>query len=116
MSTKTRAAIEDLYKVEGKAELVNGEIVEMPPAGDDPGEQVLRLRRGSLSMKSGLGAVGLTLTARVSMFTFLIGSRLVLMQHGTQVPAPAWSFLTVRLCSQLKYEARPTTARQPNGL
>ena len=36
MSTKTRATIEDLYKVEGKAELVNGEIVEMPPAGDDP--------------------------------------------------------------------------------
>jgi hypothetical protein len=27
---KTRATIEDLYKVEGKAELVNGEIVEMP--------------------------------------------------------------------------------------
>ena len=36
MSTKTRATIEDLHKVEGKAELVNGEIVEMPPAGDDP--------------------------------------------------------------------------------
>jgi Uma2 family endonuclease len=25
-----------LYKVDGKAELVNGEIVEMPPSGDDP--------------------------------------------------------------------------------
>ncbi len=37
MSIKTRATIEELYKVEGKAELVNGEIVEMPPAGDDPG-------------------------------------------------------------------------------
>ena len=37
MRTNTRATIEDLYKVEGKAELVNGEIVEMPPAGDDPG-------------------------------------------------------------------------------
>jgi Uma2 family endonuclease len=37
MSTKTRATIEDLYKVAGKAELVNGEIVEMPPSGDDPG-------------------------------------------------------------------------------
>jgi Uma2 family endonuclease len=36
MSTKTRATIEDLYKVEGKAELVNGEIVEMPPIGDEP--------------------------------------------------------------------------------
>jgi Uma2 family endonuclease len=37
MSTRTRATIEDLYRVEGKAELVNGEIVEMPPAGEDPG-------------------------------------------------------------------------------
>jgi Uma2 family endonuclease len=37
MSTKTHATIEDLYKVEGKAELVNGEIVEVPPSGDDPG-------------------------------------------------------------------------------
>ena len=36
MSTKTRATIEDLYKVEGKAELVHGEIVEMPPSGDEP--------------------------------------------------------------------------------
>jgi len=37
MSTQTRAAIEDLHRVEGKAELVNGEIVLMPPAGGDPG-------------------------------------------------------------------------------
>jgi Uma2 family endonuclease len=37
MSTKTRVTIEDLYRVEGKAELVNGEIVELPPAGEDPG-------------------------------------------------------------------------------
>ena len=37
MSTKTRATIEDLYKVEGKAELVNGEIVHMSPTGRRPG-------------------------------------------------------------------------------
>ena len=43
MSIKTRATIEDLYKVEGKAELVNGEIVEMPPAGD--GRKTHRLLR-----------------------------------------------------------------------
>ncbi len=36
MSIKTRVTIEDLYKTEGKAELVHGEIVHMPPAGDDP--------------------------------------------------------------------------------
>jgi Uma2 family endonuclease len=37
MRTTTRATIEDLYRVEGKAELVHGEIVAMPPAGEDPG-------------------------------------------------------------------------------
>ncbi|MGH9802367.1 MAG: Uma2 family endonuclease, partial [Blastocatellia bacterium] len=31
------ATIEDLYKVEGKAEIVNGKVVLMPPTGDDPG-------------------------------------------------------------------------------
>jgi Uma2 family endonuclease len=57
VSIKTRVTIEDLYKVEGKAELVNGEIVHMPPTGDDPGyagdeiyvslrEYAKRLKRG----------------------------------------------------------------------
>lgn len=31
------ATVEDLYDVEGKAELVHGEIVHMPPTGDQPG-------------------------------------------------------------------------------
>jgi Uma2 family endonuclease len=37
VSPKIRATIEDLYKVEGKAELVNGEIVCMSPTGRKPG-------------------------------------------------------------------------------
>ncbi len=36
VSPKIRATTEDLYRVEGKAELVHGEIVEMPPIGDEP--------------------------------------------------------------------------------
>jgi Uma2 family endonuclease len=36
MATQTRATIEDLYEVEGKAEIVDGEIVLMPPTGDEP--------------------------------------------------------------------------------
>jgi Uma2 family endonuclease len=37
MSTKTRVTVADLYKIEGKAELVNGEIVPMSPTGRRPG-------------------------------------------------------------------------------
>ena len=37
MSTKVEATIEDLYKVEGKAELVNGEVILMSPTGILPG-------------------------------------------------------------------------------
>ena len=37
MSTKTEATIEDLYKVDGKAELVDGEIIHMSPTGGRPG-------------------------------------------------------------------------------
>jgi Uma2 family endonuclease len=48
-----------LYKVEGKAELVDGEIVEMPPAGDDPGaasvEIVVRLY--AYAQRTGRGRV-----------------------------------------------------------
>ena len=43
MGTKTHATIEDLYKIEGKAELVNGEIIEMPLAGEDPGFASLKI-------------------------------------------------------------------------
>src|SRR5438105_383298 len=32
-----RATIDDLYRVPGKAEIVNGEIVQMPPTGGEPG-------------------------------------------------------------------------------
>jgi Uma2 family endonuclease len=36
MSTKVNATIEDLYQVHGKAEIVNGELILMPPTGDLP--------------------------------------------------------------------------------
>jgi Uma2 family endonuclease len=36
MTLKTRATIEDLYHVEGKAEIINGEIVHMAPTGWAP--------------------------------------------------------------------------------
>lgn len=37
IKTKRPATIEDLYKIEGKAEIVNGEIILIPPTGGNPG-------------------------------------------------------------------------------
>ena len=57
MSTRTEATIEDLYKVEGKAELVDGEIVHTSPTGQMPGyaaRQILfSLHRYEQQTKSG---------------------------------------------------------------
>jgi Uma2 family endonuclease len=57
MSTKVEATIEDLYKVEGKAELVNGEIILMSPTGILPnyaaGEIFSSLRAHSKRSKYG---------------------------------------------------------------
>src|SRR5215212_7550896 len=57
MSTKVEATIEDLYKIEGKAELVNGEIVLMPPTGGFPnygaGEIFISLNAYAKRTKSG---------------------------------------------------------------
>lgn len=57
MSTKVEATIEDLYKVRGKAELVNGEIVLMPPTGGFPNygaaEIFVSLREYARRTKSG---------------------------------------------------------------
>jgi Uma2 family endonuclease len=45
MSIKTEATIEDLYHVyeDGKAEIVNGELVLMSPTGDLPGSAALEI-------------------------------------------------------------------------
>src|SRR5436309_14050189 len=43
MTTTREATIEDLYHIDGKAEIVNGEIVEMPPTGYLPGYAASRI-------------------------------------------------------------------------
>ena len=45
MSTKTRATVEDLYHIpeNGKAEIVNGEIVRIMPTGGIPGRACLKI-------------------------------------------------------------------------
>ena len=59
MITKPRATIEDLYKVpdDGKAEIVNGEILLMPPTGDLPsragGAIYISLRQYERKIKGG---------------------------------------------------------------
>ena len=59
MKTRAKATIEDLYKIDGKAELVNGEIVHMPPTGGEPGnagdEITTSLRIYAKLRKHGIG-------------------------------------------------------------
>ena len=57
MTIKTRDLMEKLFEVPGKAEIVNGEIVLMPPTGADPGfagdEIFASLREYSRRTKTG---------------------------------------------------------------
>lgn len=59
MSTKTEATVEDLYRVpeNGKAEIVNGELVLMSPTGGVPGrasgEIYVSLREYERRMRNG---------------------------------------------------------------
>src|SRR5947208_514986 len=57
MTTKQSATIEDLYRVPGKAEIVNGELVLMSPTGGIPnfaaGEVFASLREYSRRVRSG---------------------------------------------------------------
>jgi Uma2 family endonuclease len=55
MRVNTRATIEDLYQVDGKAELVHGEIIEIPPAGEDPGRASLRVAARLLAYEERTG-------------------------------------------------------------
>jgi Uma2 family endonuclease len=62
MSTKVEATIDDLYKVKQKAELVNGKVVLLPPAGALPGyaadEIFASLRNYSMNHKFGRAVSG----------------------------------------------------------
>ena len=57
MTTTRRATIEDLYATDGKAELVNRELVLREPTGDDPGyaadEVFVSLREHTKRTKNG---------------------------------------------------------------
>jgi Uma2 family endonuclease len=70
MTTKARATIEDLYRVPGKAEIVNGELVLMSPTGAAPGytgdEIYASLRDHARRTKSGR-AVGDNKAFRVNL-------------------------------------------------
>jgi hypothetical protein len=116
MSTKTRATMEDLYKIEGKAELVNGEIVEIPPAGDDPGRASLIVAARLLvhEERTGSGRACPDGTAAF-MSTCPTGKPSILTRRIILVHQRAWSFLKGRRFLRLKYGASLTMARPPNG-
>lgn len=61
ITTVREATIEDLEKIDSKAEIVNGEIVYMPPTGDEPGYagDIIMIRLFEYAKRKGHGrAVG----------------------------------------------------------
>jgi len=61
ITTVREATIQDLEKVKSKAELVNGEIIYMPPTGDEPGYagDVIMIRLFEYAKRTGKGrAIG----------------------------------------------------------
>ena len=93
MSTKTRATIEDLYKVDGKAELVNGEIVHMAPTGRRPGRAGGQIYA---SLRRMSGATAAVPPSRIMWGLRSIchtGNRSARMRHGTPAPIPACVFV-----------------------
>ena len=74
MITKTEATIEDLYKVEGKAEIVNGEIVHMSPTGFWPGRASMRIVR-SLDDYADIYGGGVSVPDNVGMIVNLPNRR-----------------------------------------
>ena len=79
MRIKTRATIEDLSKVEGKAELVNGEIVYMPPTGDEPSsvgfEIASRLREYARTTQRGRPRIDLKMSTRLMLAFCLLATK-----------------------------------------
>lgn len=55
MSLRTRATIDDLYRVPGKAELIEGEIVCMSPTGGRPGRAGLQIAASLLQHEAQVG-------------------------------------------------------------
>lgn len=57
--TETERLYDELYKIDGKAEIINGVIIEMPPTGYDPGiaslEITNKLRKYGQKTKLGFG-------------------------------------------------------------
>lgn len=77
MGAKREATIDDLYHVEGKAELVNGELVLMPLSSGLHGFACLRIAASLLATSSKRNADTRSATASASSSTFRTGGRSV---------------------------------------
>ncbi|HEY5908890.1 MAG TPA: Uma2 family endonuclease [Vicinamibacteria bacterium] len=70
MSARAKATIEDLYRIDGKAEIVDGEIVLMPPTGAAPNDAGLEITFSlrAHARRTGVGrAVGDNAAFRVNL-------------------------------------------------
>lgn len=114
MITKTRATVEDLYHVSenGKAELVNGELVLMPATGAMPnyaGGEIFHSLRSYTRLTKGVHV-----TADNAGFLVNLPNRQSFSPDAAYYvgPNPGMKFFRERLSSPPKCAARMTTALQ----
>jgi len=98
MSTRTQATIDDLYHVEedGKAEIVDGELVLMSPTGDLPGSAALEI---AVSLRTYAQETELMATLSASSSTSLTADRLARTPLSMSVRVLAESFSKARRSS-----------------
>ena len=116
MSMKTRATIEELYKVEGKAELVNGEIVCMSPTGGRPGRASLAIAM-SLRLYEREHGGGYAFPNNVAFAVNLPHREsLARMSHGMSALCLICVFRRVHHSLRPRYAASMTMALQPSEI
>ena len=114
MSLRTEATIDDLYRADGKAELVGGEIVMMSPTGSSPnyaaGEIFVSLRDYARRTKRGRAS-----TDNLGFVVDLPNRKSFSPDAAYYIGPLSMQFVQGRPGWQSKFVVKGTTVQPPNG-
>jgi hypothetical protein len=117
MTTKPEATVDDLYHVpeHGKAELVNGELVLMPPTGGVPGRAAGKIFISLSEYEKRVGG-GYAFPDNIGFIVnFLTGVRLVRTRLSSKANSAEVSFLKERPYLRLKCGVLTIMDQRPNS-